>query len=182
MNNCDIVLIRKDGEPLVEKAVLEICKQLSDCKIPRWEELPDLELYMDQVLSLTKRYLGRYLGFDQKCLTASMVNNYVKLGVVPPPIKKRYARSHLARLIVVCILKASLPIDVIGRLPVEGDEAVFYNAFCDAFEASSKAAAESVKGKGTLPPVYGAALRAQAEQALARQLCEPDVNMEKSTD
>ena len=49
--------------------------------LPRWAELPDLELYMDQVLSLIERYLGSDPGFDRRGLTASMVNNYVKLGV-----------------------------------------------------------------------------------------------------
>ena len=59
------------------------------CRLPRWAELPDLELYMDQVLLLAERSLGPDAPSDHKGLTASMVNNYVKLGLLPPPVKKK---------------------------------------------------------------------------------------------
>ena len=67
-----------------------LCAHIAEQRLPRWNALPDLELYMDQVLSLMERYLGNYPGFDRKGLTAAMVNNYVKLGVMPPPVKKKY--------------------------------------------------------------------------------------------
>ena len=114
--------------------------RLAAQKLPRWDELPDLELYMDQVLGLIGRYLGSYPGFDEKGLTASMVNNYVKLGVVPPPVKKRYGREQLSCLIIVCLLKSSFPIAAIQRL-LEGERArhtpqELYDVFCERFEAS----------------------------------------------
>ena len=142
--------------------------------LPRWEELPDLELYMDQVLSLIERYLGSDPGFDRKGLTASMVNNYVKLGVMPPPVKKRYTRVHLAHLVMICLLKASLPIEVIKKLLLrsieqQGESAV-YDDFCAAFETSARQAAAAERDAG-LADVYAAALRAQAEQAAALRLC-----------
>ena len=65
-----------------------ISEQLQTVRLPRWEELPDLELYMDQVLSLIRKYLLPYSGFDDNGLTASMVNNYVKAGILPAPVKK----------------------------------------------------------------------------------------------
>lgn len=54
--------------------------------LPDWEQLPHMQLYMDQVVSLICEYLSHfvYSGNDEKLLTRSMVNNYVKLGVVPP--------------------------------------------------------------------------------------------------
>lgn len=167
---------------MMDRTLDAVCARLSARRLPRWEELPDLELYMDQVLSLTERYLGGYPGFDRKGLTASMVNNYVKQGVVPPPVKKRYARAQLSRLLMVCVLKASLPIEAIRRLLPEEDGAAFYNAFCEGFEAAAGAAAEAARsaGNSALPPPCAAALRAQAEQALARELCAE--GMKKSTD
>ena len=57
--------------------------------LPAWEELPDIELYMDQVVALTNRYLGNVT--KEKQLTASMVNNYVKMTALPEPVKKKYA-------------------------------------------------------------------------------------------
>jgi len=156
----------------------ETCAALGAHRLPRWRELPDLELYMDQVLSLITRYLGDYPGFDRRGLTASMVNNYVKQGALPPPDKKRYGREHLAGLIVICILKASLPIAAIhdlraGALESSSEEA-FYDAFCALFErvnAETAAACAKTEGVGTESAVLRAALRAQAEQALAARLC-----------
>ena len=160
-----------DTSPLTE-----ICAQLESLRLPRWEELPDLELYMDQVLGLMQRYLGAFPGFDEKGLTASMVNNYVKMGALPPPQKKRYTREHLARLLVICILKASLPISAIERLCADAlsraAEEEFYNDFCEMFEQAGRAVAQS-HGKAGMPAgetVFRAAMRAQAEQSLAMTL------------
>ncbi len=115
-------------------------EQTAAQRLPRWDELPDLELYMDQVLSLMERYLGVYPGFDRKGLTASMVNNYVKLGAMPPPVKKKYGRAHLAHLIMICVLKAVFPIEGIKALILasvsQADDRTGYNWFCEEFEAS----------------------------------------------
>ena len=159
----------------------ETCDILSAFRLPRWAELPDLPLYMDQVLGLIERYLGAYPGFDKKGLTSSMVNNYVKLGVMPPPVKKKYTRSHLANLIVICILKASLPIAAIRSLIAgaaeNAPEQALYERFCEAFERSNRAAAEKALAEAAeaaddLSPLWHAALRSQAEQAIARTLVD----------
>lgn len=155
----------------------ENCALLSAHTLPRWKDLPDLELYMDQVLGLVDRYLGAYPGFDGKGLTASMVNNYVKLGVMPAPVKKKYTRAHLAHLIVICLLKASLPIASIQRIVSheleDATEAEMYDRFCDLFERTNRAVSEAALRDGhstPLSPLYQAALIAQAEQALAARL------------
>lgn len=72
--------------------------------IPRWEELPNFPLYIDQVVSYIEDNLG-ILFYDEKIITNSMINNYVKHGIVNPPVKKKYNRIHIAYFIVVCILK-----------------------------------------------------------------------------
>lgn len=155
----------------------ENCALLGAHTLPRWKELPDLELYMDQVLGLVGRYLGAYPGFDGKGLTASMVNNYVKLGVMPAPVKKKYTRAHLAHLIVICLLKASLPIASIQRIVSheleDATEAEVYDRFCELFERTNRAVSEAALRDGhetPLSPLYQAALIAQAEQALASRL------------
>jgi hypothetical protein len=164
-------------------ALGRICQELADHRLPRWEELPDLELYMDQVLALITRYLGSYPGYDQKGLTASMVNNYVKLGVMPAPVKKKYTRTHLAHLIAICILKSAMPIAAVQQLIAQQktvmDEQQIYDRFCQMFEQTNQAVAQSAQ-KEEAPPAESAlvsalcyaALRAQAEQALASQLLE----------
>ena len=86
--------------------------------LPTWEELPDLELYMDQVVSLVIRYvnLQPHSALKDSILTASAVNNYVRLKLIPPPVKKRYSRIHLAYLIVICCLKGSMSLSSIQQM------------------------------------------------------------------
>ena len=86
--------------------------------LPTWEELPDLELYMDQVVSLVVRYvnLQPHSAPKDSILTASAVNNYVRLKLLPPPVKKRYGRVHLAYLIAICCLKSSMSLSSIQQM------------------------------------------------------------------
>ena len=144
--------------------------------LPRWQELPDLELYMDQVLSLTERYLSVCPGLDSRGLTGAMVNNYVKLGVLPAPRRKRYSRAQLARLIVICVLKPVLPIASIKKLVENGlrtlTEEAFYDGFCDRFEETQRAMERPAGGEDAQSATLRAALRAQAEQGLAQRLLD----------
>ena len=62
-------------------------------RLPRWDELPDIDLYLDQVLTLLDKYLGPFLPENGgHALTASMINNYVKLRIVPAPLWTRPTR------------------------------------------------------------------------------------------
>ena len=157
-------------------AVVTACRQLEGQRLPRWRELPDLELYLDQVLELTARYLEAWPAFDRKGLTASMVNNYVMMEALPKPVKKRYSRRHLAQLREICVLKSALPIASIHALlrremPPGGEEA-FFDGFCACFEsAGAEAARQALAEEEGVSPALRAALRAQAEQALALRLC-----------
>ncbi len=99
--------------------------------LPRWEEFPDIELYMDQLVVLINRYL--YGEREARIVTASMINNYVKMRIMPSPVKKRYGRAHLAYLVVICLLKNALDTAAIQALfppDMEGDVLQDkYNAF-----------------------------------------------------
>ena len=84
---------------------------------PRWNELPDIGLYIDQVISILEKNLNIFSpGNDQKLITPTMINNYVKVGLIAPPVKKRYRRSHLACIIIICLLKRSLTMAAIQKL------------------------------------------------------------------
>ena len=73
---------------------------------------------MDQVVSLVIRYvnLQPHSALKDSILTASAVNNYVRLKLIPPPVKKRYSRIHLAYLIVICCLKGSMSLSSIQQM------------------------------------------------------------------
>ena len=85
--------------------------------LPRFGELPNLELYMDQVVSvINEALLPLFPHSSSPILTPTMVNNYVKQKLVPPPVKKRYNRTHLIYLIEVALLKPVFSIAEINAL------------------------------------------------------------------
>lgn len=92
--------------------------KLRTFRLPDWDSLPELELYMDQVVLLMTRYLSfpPMMEEDDKVITASIVNNYVRMKIMPAPVKKKYSRVHIAYLLVICTLKQSLSIASIQKL------------------------------------------------------------------
>lgn len=114
-------------------------KSLGDFKLPRWNELPSVDQYLEQVLSLLDDWLGDYLAPDGgKVLTRTMINNYVKLKYIPAPENKKYDRLTIACLVVIALMKPVYTIEEISRLIQRGIDfknAEFsYNQFCDMIE------------------------------------------------
>lgn len=81
-----------------------------------WERLPELELYMDQVLTYMNRQLDPFTPDGERLLTPSMINNYVKDGVLARPVRKKYGREHLAMLMIICSLKSALSLPEIALI------------------------------------------------------------------
>ena len=86
-----------------------------------WEELPDLALYMDQIIAYMPRQLIRF--GEGESLTSAMVNNYIKDGLVPRADGKRYGPVHLGYLTAVCALKKVLSVRDTGVLISAGRKA-----------------------------------------------------------
>lgn len=81
------------------------------------EDIPNIDLYMDQVTTFMDHGLAQYKRNDEdKILTKTMINNYTKAKIFPPPIKKKYSRTHLMLLIMIYHLKSILSIKDIGVL------------------------------------------------------------------
>jgi len=127
-----------------QRAILaQWMEDVQSYELPAWESLPTLQLYMDQVVTLVTGYLG-FLSTvgEEKPLTSSMINNYVKLGLLRPPVKKRYTRAHLACLIMICLLKRALSMAALRTLlPREMDDAEIAGLY-ELFRASCRRAAD----------------------------------------
>lgn len=99
---------------------LNVSEEIENFHLPRWNELPNVDLYLDQVVCLLENYLSDYIKEDNekndKFITKSMINNYVKHNVIKPPINKKYNKEHLAYLFVIFILKQVYSIDDIKKL------------------------------------------------------------------
>ncbi len=110
-------------------------EELSKSNLVEWEQIPEIELYMDQVIGYVDRQLmhTRVLP-EEKILTPAMVNNYVKFGTLPKPEGKKYKRGHIARLFPLCVLKQTMSLPVIGAAiddfkgMLGGEHA--YNRYC----------------------------------------------------
>lgn len=113
-----------------EKDLLNsILDSLSRIDYIKPEELPNIDLYMDQVttfmddqLSISKRHP------DDKVLTKTMINNYAKNNLLPPPVKKKYSKEHLLALIFIYYFKNILSI---------GDIQEILNPITDKYFASN---------------------------------------------
>ena len=102
---------------------------------PKWEEIPSINLYLDQVLLYVNQICPPASPDKEKGLTASMVNNYVKHGYISKPEKKKYQRKQIARLIAITTLKSVFSIQEIAQtlntLHTDTNSEELYNAFVD---------------------------------------------------
>lgn len=135
-------------------------QELQHYHLPRWEELPDIELYMDQIITLIERYLFPLVTQAEddknKVITAAMINNYVKLGIMPKPYKKRYERIHLAHLIVITVLKQVILIPEVKQgiylqSIISGNIETAYDLFCDELEGAIRLMIRRYRANDTLP-------------------------------
>ena len=102
---------RSDVEYIVNKI-------LSGFTVTRADEIPAIDLYMDQVLTFMGERLRRTARKSDadKLLTKTMINNYVKNKVMIPPVKKKYGRDHILLLMVIYYMKNFLAIDDIRKI------------------------------------------------------------------
>lgn len=113
----------------------ELKSRMEQERPARWEELPDLALYMDQIVSYMPRQL---IHFDQgETLTSAMVNNYIKDALLPRAEGKRYHQAHLAYLTAICVLKqvmSTRDMDLLIKQELQGERSVAdgYAAFCES--------------------------------------------------
>lgn len=109
--------------------------ELNNFSFREYENLPDLDLYMEQVINYLERQLMIFRTSTlDKQITSSMINNYVKGEVLPAPISKKYNKSHIAAIEQICTLKQVLSIAEVKEImdseynnEVEKSEA--FNAF-----------------------------------------------------
>jgi len=128
---------------------------LNEHALPKWEELPALELYMDQVVALINSYLGflpKEVGMDA-VVTSAAVNNYVRKKIMPPPVKKRYSRVHLAYLLMICSLKQSVSISYVQQMiPVTLTEAQVRDIYDRFVEQNRRTTLYFVEQVNTVTP------------------------------
>lgn len=100
-----------------KEQLLNLINESSNLKYIELSEIPNIDLYMDQVTTFMEDNLGEFKRKEEdKILTKTMINNYTKNQILPPPIKKKYSKEHLMLLILTYHLKQILSISDIHTL------------------------------------------------------------------
>lgn len=96
--------------------IKEFKEKLNTSRPEEWEQIPDIDLYMDQVISyMTRQHIGLDLEKEES-LTSAMINNYIKSGLLPRAKGKKYNREHIGYLTAICLLKQVLSVGETGVL------------------------------------------------------------------
>ena len=113
----------------------QIAATVKDFHLPRYNEIPNFGLYLEQ----TARYVGEcFTPLTGEDITNSMVSNYVKRGLLSSPVKKQYSREQIAYLIFITAAKAVLSMEDL-RLMIQIQKRTYkpevaYDYFCCEFE------------------------------------------------
>ena len=145
----------------LNESLLKWADELEKYKFPGWEALPDIDLYMDQIITYLERQMSIYMqSTEEKPITPAMINNYVKSEVIPRPLQKKYAREHLVYLMAVLHLKQVLSLSDITRLmayknsdePIQAFLQEFNTILQETFQSASERVRESLLKLGDCPP------------------------------
>ena len=163
-------------------------------RLPRWEEIPDFGLYMEQVvvfLSDALCFMPAPESPKERLISAAAINNYVRLRLMPAPVKKRYYRVHLAYLLMIFTLKQSLSIRDVQRLTpadlsseqveaVYADYAERFRRIALLFTEQTRNAAQGMlcPEQNTDATVSGLAVMGALVSAFARILAEKIVRLQ----
>ena len=95
---------------MTQESKQRIADSLRDFHLPRYQEIPDVGLYLEQAA----KYIGNCVSpLGDMALTGSMISNYVKKGLISSPVKKQYSREQIAQLIFIAICKSVLSLDAL---------------------------------------------------------------------
>lgn len=143
-----------------------------------WNDLPDIPLYMDQVISyLPRQYISAGGKGD---LTPAMVNNYIKDGLLPRADGKKYSRIHLCYLTAICALKRVLSVREANFLLREVGRGQtpehFYGVFCAELNAALTRVADDLQpdaeGEALARTAMAFALRSYADQLVCSHILQ----------
>ena len=120
-----------------ESTKQRIADSVKDFRLPRYHEIPNVGLYLEQ----TSKYIAECLApVQDTAITSSMISNYVKKGLISNPIKKLYSREQIAYLIFIAIAKNVLSLDaLINFIAVQKRTYSLqkaYDYFCDQLEST----------------------------------------------
>ena len=146
----------------------------------QWDQIPDLGLYMDQVITfITRLYEPLYGETTKGYLSAPMINNYVKNKLIPRPVGKKYNRMQIAMLIMIVALKRVCTMEDIHSMlsfEEEADVENLYALFCErqAKSIHDMIATRSALNRAMDCAIFSSSYRAGCEWILHGELPEEE--------
>lgn len=155
------------------KEIQNIKALLAEDRPGDWEALPDIDLYMDQVVS----YLPRQsVGGKAPAMTSAMINNYVKDGLLPRACGKRYHKEHLIYLTAIGLLKNVLTVKdmklLLDREIINGQEQAFYEKLLKGIDEAYTRTNEAVDEALRVEDLTVAAMQLALTSCAAKAACE----------
>ena len=136
------------------KKLNDILHTLAEIDYVHPEDIPNIDLYMDQVLTFLDQELGTVReATEDKAMTKTMINNYTKNQILPSPEKKKYSRDHMLNLIFIYYLKNFLSmkdikkiLDPINEKYFEGEDSLrFFDIYSAMVGYEQKVAKDVIK-------------------------------------
>ena len=153
-----------------QDALESFLSALESSKPPEWDALPDIGLYMDQVINYLERQIGSLFPPNKEgAITSSMINNYVKAHIIPRAQSKRYSQEHIALLLAAFVLKKALTTQDMGVLMTKGTDSAIedpYRSFYEHYRSTllecGKTVAQEMRASLEEEPFGGDSLRSLA--------------------
>ncbi len=134
------------------KQLSDFINKLDNYKLPEYNELPQIPLYMEQVVSYIIESLEPLYSENDQVLTPFMVNNYVKAKIITPPKHKKYSKEHISSLMSISLLKNVVSMRDIATIEevekrCENSKDKVYEYFKTLQNNAAKNEAKRIKGK-----------------------------------
>ncbi len=150
-----------------QDALESFLSALESSKPPEWDALPDIGLYMDQVINYLERQIGSLFPPNKEgAITSSMINNYVKAHIIPRAQSKKYSQEHIALLLAAFVLKKALTTQDMGVLLAKGEDSAIddpYRSFYEHYRGTllecGKTVAQEIRATLEEGPFGGDSLR-----------------------
>ena len=119
--------------------LLELNEFMENINPNPWDSIPDIDLYIDQVLDYMKR---QHPGLNlNESLTSSMVNNYAKQGLLPRAKGKKYSKEHISCLTIICLLKQIISVSdtktILKNTLIDDDYEFLYKNYIELFQSEA---------------------------------------------
>ena len=150
----------------MDKVANNVYSEISRYHPVSWNDIPDLGLYMDQVITfITRVYEPLYGDSTKSYLSAPMINNYVKNKLIPRPTGKKYSRLQIAMLIMIVSLKRVCTMEDIRAMISAKEEAEVQHLYALFCRRQAESIHEMLEKQSELPPAMDCAIYASAYRA-----------------